>query len=370
MTGVVAVENLSLRLGSFALKGVDLTVAASEILVLLGPNGAGKSVTLETIAGFHRPQTGRIVIAGRDVTRLPPERRHVGLVLQNFALFPHLSVARNVAIAERPADGPAMAGAAVPFGDAAALLSYFSIAHLADRRPHDLSAGERQRTSLARAFAASPDVLLFDEPFSALDAPTREQLRRDLRDVVRAAGIPAIFVTHDAVEARMLADRLAVIDDGVLLQEGDAAEIFDRPKNAVVARFVGYENLLSGEVIETGGEGVAVAVGGGVIRSRTSAELARGQRVTVCIRGEDVILHQAGPFPGGGAALRNYRGRINAMTNLGPLTLVNLDCGFALSAYVMSRRARADGLSPGGDAIVEIDPAAVHVTPESGPRPA
>jgi molybdate/tungstate transport system ATP-binding protein len=363
MKPVMAVENLSLRLGDFALKDLDLQVAAGEILVLLGPNGAGKSVTLETIAGFHRPRTGRIVIAGRDVTRLPPERRHVGLVLQNFALFPHLSVARNVAIAERRADGPATADTAVPFGNAAALLSYFSIAHLASRKPHDFSAGERQRTSLARAFAARPEVLLFDEPFSALDAPTRAQLRRDLGEVVRAAAIPAIFVTHDPMEARILADRVAVIDDGALLQKGSAADVFERPRNAVVARLVGYENVLSGEVVETRSDLIAVAVGSGAIWSQNSSKLDRTQRVTVCIRGEDVTLQQASSFPNDREANRNcYRGRVIAMTNLGPLALVTVDCGFTLSAYVMSGRLRGAGITIGAGTDVEIDPGSVHVT--------
>jgi molybdate/tungstate transport system ATP-binding protein len=362
MSGVMVVEDLSLRLGAFALKGLDLEVAAGEILVLLGPNGAGKSVTLETIAGFHRPRTGRIVIAGRDVTRLQPERRHVGLVLQNFALFPHLSVAGNVAIAERRAGAPAMVDTAVPFGNAAALLSYFSISHLAGRKPQDLSAGERQRTSLARAFAARPDVLLFDEPFSALDAPTRAQLRRDLAEIVRAAAIPAIFVTHDPMEARTLADRIAVIDDGALLQKGGAADVFERPRNAVVARLLGYENVLSGEVAERRGDLIAVAVGSSVVWSRNSSKLDSAQRVTVCIRGEDVTL-QSSSFPSDGAAVRNrYRGRVIAVTNLGPLALVTVDCGFTLSAYVMSGRLRAAGVTIGADTAVEIAPGSVHVT--------
>jgi molybdate/tungstate transport system ATP-binding protein len=366
MSDLVAVENLSLRLGAFALRNLNLTVAAGEILVLLGPNGAGKSMTLETIAGFHRPQAGRIVIAGRDVTRLPPERRQVGLVFQNFALFPHLSVAQNVAIAVRRGGGPAPAGSSVPLGDAAALLPYFSIAHLANRRPHDLSAGERQRTSLARAFAARPNVLLFDEPFSSLDAPTCEQLRRDLGDFIRAAGIPAIFVTHDSVEARVMADRIAVIDAGTLLQEGSAADIFERPCNAVVARLVGCENVLSGEVAERVGDRTGVAVGSSVIWSKTSANLDRGQRVTVYIRGENVRLHSATPIPNYRAVVHNsYQGRIIATTNLGPLTNVTLDCGFTLYSYVMTGEIRGGAFSIGADARVEIDAGLVHLSVES-----
>jgi molybdate/tungstate transport system ATP-binding protein len=363
MSDLVAIENLSVRLGAFALRDVSLTVSAGEILVLLGPNGAGKSVTLETIAGFHRPQMGRIVVAGRNITGLPPEHRRIGLVFQNFGLFPHLSVAQNVAIAVRRTDTPERPSTPVPLGDAAALLSYFAIAHLAHRRPKDLSAGERQRTSLARAFAARPHLLLFDEPFSALDALTRDKLRRDLAAFVRGARIPAIFVTHDPTEARVLADRAAVIANGELLQHGTAADIFERPGTDVVAHLVGCENVLRGEVAITGATRAAVTVGNGTVWARMSGGFERGQRVVVCIRAEDVMLHPVAPVPDEDAGLTNrYRGRIVALTNLGPLTNVALDCGFPLCAYVMTRQLRHAECSIGGDALVEIKPGCVHVT--------
>jgi molybdate/tungstate transport system ATP-binding protein len=362
MSSLIAVENLSLRVGAFALRGISLSVSAGEILVLLGANGAGKSVTLETIAGFHRPQTGRVVVAGRDITRLPPERRRIGLVVQDFALFPHLSVAQNVAIAVQRTGGPDLPATLVPLGDAAALLSYFSIAHLANRRPQDLSAGERQRTSLARAFAAQPKLLLFDEPFSALDAPTRDQLRGDLADFVRTSRIPAIFVTHDPVEARLLADRVAIIDNGVLLQHGTAAEVFERPGTGIVARLVGCENVLSGEVAATAGDRISVTVGDGTVWSRTSVNFVPRQRVAVCIRADDVILRPVMPLARHDERVNRYSGRIVTLTDLGPLTTVTLDCGFPLRAYVMTRQLRRAGFSIGTEALVEIEPSSVHVT--------
>ncbi|HTT78451.1 MAG TPA: ATP-binding cassette domain-containing protein, partial [Stellaceae bacterium] len=172
MTLAAAVEGASLRLGDFALRDLDLALGRGEILVLLGPNGAGKSVSLEMIAGFHRPQRGRILVAGDDVTRLPPERRGIGLVVQDFGLFPHLTVAANVAFGR-------------PGVDIAALLKQVGIGHLAARRPGNLSAGERQRTALARALAIRPLLFLFDEPFSALDARTRTGLRDELKSFLR-----------------------------------------------------------------------------------------------------------------------------------------------------------------------------------------
>jgi molybdate/tungstate transport system ATP-binding protein len=364
MTGpAIAVEGLSLTLGAFALREVSLAVREGEILVLLGPNGAGKSVTIETIAGFHRPRTGRIAIRGRDVTRLPPERRRVGLVFQDFGLFPHLSVAQNVAIGLRRHAEPFRGETPVPLGDVPALLAYFAIAHLADRKPQGLSAGEQQRTSLARALATRPDLLLFDEPFSALDAPTHDQLRRDLDHFVRDAGIPAIFVTHDPVDARVLADRIAVINQGTTIQEGTAAEVFERPCNAFVAAFVGVENILAGRIVGRDGDHARIAVGDRVLYSRSSAGERCGQRVAVCIRAEDVKLHLGGPRAIEDAAGSNrLPGRIVAVTNLGPLTKVSLDCGgFELAAYVMSGRGRDSGLVPGAEAQAEFDAASVHV---------
>lgn len=358
----VSVAGLSVRLGAFALHEVSLEVTTGEVLVLLGPNGAGKSVTIETIAGFHRAISGRIAINGREVTRLPPEQRHVGLVFQNFGLFPHLSVARNVAIGRRlPA--PSSRGASrVPLGDPLALMDYFAIAHLAGRKPGALSAGERQRASLARAFATRPDLLLFDEPFSALDAPTREQLREDLDHFVHEAGIPAIFVTHDALDARVLADRLAVIRGGRIEQQGRAADIFARPRNAFVAGFVGIENIVSAAVAATGAAGTSVAVGERVLQARAQGDFAPGRRVVAGIRAEDVVLSADEPGPGSGNRLR---GRIVGVTNLGPLSRVTLDCGFLLRSCVMTRWVEQSGLAAGAEAWATIDPAAVHVMPEA-----
>lgn len=362
----IAVEGLSLTLGAFALRDVSLEVAAGEILVLLGPNGAGKSVIVETIAGFHRPRTGRIVISGRDATRLPPERRSVGLVFQNFSLFPHLSVVQNVAIGVRRDTKPTHDDMAVPLGNVPALLHYFSIAHLADRKPRDLSAGERQRASLARAFATRPDLLLFDEPFSALDAVTREQLRPDLGRIVRDAGIPTIFVTHDPIDARVLADRIAVINQGMVIQQGAAAEIFERPRDAFVAAFVGVENMLTGHVEGGSGDYARVVVADRIIHSRRSPDDWNGRRVVVCIRAENVKLHLGEPGSTNQTAGSNrLPGRIATVTNLGPLTKVIVDCGFALAAYVMSGEIRAGGFVP--DAAVEaaIDAGAVHLALEA-----
>ena len=186
MSSGLAVEALTLTLGDFHLRSLGLAVSRGQILVILGPNGSGKSVTLETIAGFHRPDSGRVIIGGRDVTKLAPERRNVGFVIQNFGLFPHLNVAQNVAIARRTGGKGIEIDrtVAVPRDDTG-LLAYVGAAHLAHRRPEDSSPGEKQRVALARALASGPDLFLFDEPFAALDAQTRDQLRGELLSFLR-----------------------------------------------------------------------------------------------------------------------------------------------------------------------------------------
>ncbi len=210
----ITIENLALDLGGFRLGDINLGVEPGEIVVILGPNGAGKSVLLETIAGFYRPDSGRIAIGGRDVTRLPPERRNLGFMVQNFGLFPHLTVAGNVALALRARGGRSGSAADLIPSDLPGLLRFFGVTHLAERRPAQLSAGEKQRVALARALASRPDLFLFDEPFSALDTRTREALRAELETFLRRTRIPAIFVTHDHAEAFALADRIVLMRAG------------------------------------------------------------------------------------------------------------------------------------------------------------
>jgi ABC-type Fe3+/spermidine/putrescine transport system ATPase subunit len=347
--GGFAVRNLSLRLPPFALRDVSLAASPGEIVVLLGPNGAGKSVTLETIAGFHRPDAGRIVIAGRDVAVLPPERRRVAFVVQNFALFPHLTVAENVAL-----------GGGGGVADVEALLSRFGIAHLARSRPGPLSHGEKQRAALARALASRPDLYLFDEPFSALDAAMAEGLRDELGDFLRRSGAPALFVTHDRADALALADRVAVIDGGAIHQEGPTEDVFARPASVAVARFLGIENLLQGEVAAVGAV-VRVAVGGSIIAAQSGVRLAPGDRVTLSIRAENVVLLPPLEEEPNGDRLA---ARVVALRRSGPLWKVTLECGFPLVAYALPQTAHACSLAPGAMVHVKIDPAAVHVIAE------
>jgi putative spermidine/putrescine transport system ATP-binding protein len=225
------------------LEPVDLAIAAGETLVLLGPSGCGKTTTLRLIAGLEAPDAGRVHFDAEDVTALPIERRHVGMVFQSYALFPNMSVAENVAYGLRVRGLPA-AERARRVGE---MLEMMQIAPLAQRAIHQLSGGQKQRVALARAIAPRPRVLLLDEPLTALDARLRETLRGDIDALLRSVGITTVYVTHDQAEAMALADRIAVMDKGRIAQLGTPREIYFQPANAFVADFIGTLNRVGGQ---------------------------------------------------------------------------------------------------------------------------
>lgn len=226
--------------GVAAVRGVSLDVAAGETVALLGPSGCGKSTVLRVVAGLERPDSGTVTVAGRDVTALPPEARHVGLVFQDYALFPHLSVLGNVAYGPRVRG----AGRGVAEGRAREALALVDLPGLEARRPAQLSGGQAQRVALARALATGSPLLLLDEPMSNLDERLRAELREGLRALFARVGAGVLLVTHDQREARSLAGRVAVMRAGELVQVGMTEEVFARPATAWVAAFLGEVNLL------------------------------------------------------------------------------------------------------------------------------
>ena len=359
----LAVEGLSLRLGSFALDRVALRLEAGEVLAILGPNGAGKSVTLEAIAGFHRLREGRVAIAGEEVTWLPPERRRIGLMPQNFALFPHLTVADNVALPLRIAARAAGQGGAASSlrQSVEALLKRFGILPLGGRYPQFLSPGERQRAALARALAARPRLFLFDEPFSAMDAYARQGLRVELGQFLRGAAIPAVFVTHDPHEAAMLAGRVAVMRDGRIVQQGLAEAVFRAPADVATAQFLGVENIIGARLAVGDGTVCRVSVGGAMLRTGAgNRNMPAGGDTVACIRAEDVALRPAAivePTVGS----NRLPAMVCGVSGAGPLVTVTLDCGFPLVSRVLAREARALGLAPGAAVTAEIADDAIHL---------
>jgi putative spermidine/putrescine transport system ATP-binding protein len=277
---------------------VDLDVAAGQLMALLGPSGCGKTTILRMVAGLIEPTSGRIRVGGRDVTHVPPQDRQMGMVFQSYALFPHLDVHRNVAfglevqrIARRERDRRV---------DAA--LALVHLEGLGRRRVSELSGGQQQRVALARALVIEPTLLLLDEPLSNLDAVLRHAMRDEIRSLQRRTGTTTVFVTHDRDEALSMADRVAVLAEGRVQQEGAPDDLYERPVNPFVARFLGAANLVPA-VVQEWHDGVAVLSGdaGEVLRSR-GAPGPSGQAVNVLIRPHRLRLERLAPEAAGGAA--------------------------------------------------------------------
>ena len=227
-----------------AVAGVDLDIRQGELVVLLGPSGCGKTTTLRMIAGFIAPTAGEIRLGGNDITRQPPWRRNTGLVFQSYALFPHLSVADNVAFGLRMRNLPQPRIAA----KLTEVLRLVRLEGLADRLPRELSGGQQQRVALARALVIEPDILLLDEPLSNLDAKLRHEVRVEIRELQKELGLTTVMVTHDQEEALTMADRLVVMSNGQVQQVGSQRDLYEKPANTFVAGFVGRTNFLHGRV--------------------------------------------------------------------------------------------------------------------------
>ncbi len=257
----LVIEDLNVSFGDTrVLQGVNLRIEQGEFFAFLGPSGSGKSTLLRAIAGFGPPPTGRILIDGRDIAEQPPWKRDVGMVFQSYALWPHMTVRRNVAfgLEERRLPRREIRERVDRALDRVGLLE------LAERRPSQLSGGQQQRIALARTVVVEPKVLLLDEPLSNLDANLRIQMRREIRELQQKLGLTTIFVTHDQEEANTTSDRMAVLDQGVIQQVGSPMELYDRPANLFVARFLGATNVLEGTLLPDAGDGPVFRTGKGV----------------------------------------------------------------------------------------------------------
>lgn len=280
----VEVVGLSKHYGSVvALNKVSLRIAAGEYFVLLGPSGGGKTTLLRTIGGFHRPTTGQVFLNGVDVSGLPPEKRPTSMVFQSYALFPHMTVERNVGY------GLSLTGMnKIDIRDKThAMLEMVGLAGYQDRKPHELSGGQQQRVQLARSLVLDRNILLLDEPLAALDAQLRKDMCLELKHLQEKVGITFIHVTHNQEEAMTVADRIALIANGDLVESGDARQMYERPSRRFTASFVGENNLIEGKVASVDRSHATVHAGPATLRvALRGKEPQKGQSVTVSVRSE------------------------------------------------------------------------------------
>lgn len=346
----IAVKHLSKDLGDFALKDINLRVESGEYFIILGPTGAGKTVLLEIIAGLHQPDKGEIWFGGEEMTNTLPEERNIGFVYQDYVLFPHLSVERNIQFGLRARGRKGEAERKIK-----EVMALLGISHLAQRYSHTLSGGEQQKVALARAIAVEPDVLLLDEPLAALDPRTKDYLRDELKELNRRLGVTMVHVTHDQVEAIALANRIAIVMDGRVLQVGDINEIFAEPVDEKVADFVGVGNILKG-MAYLHGDGLArISVDNYDIFAMSSHPY-NGEPVKAIVRPEDIILSGR---PSESSAQNFVRGQIVRLSNLGPIYRVQLDNG--LIAFVTKRAVEDLKLAIGKEVFALFKATAVKI---------
>ena len=333
---------------------------ASNVTVLFGPSGCGKTTTLRCLAGLDRPTSGRIQFdettwyyASRR-KMLSPKARGVGFLFQDYALFPHLNVFQNIAFGLRPNTRAEIQSRVEE------MLRLLRIEGLGDRLPSQLSGGQQQRVALARTLAVRPRLLLLDEPLSALDEQTRDEIRPELRRLLANLNIPVVLVTHDRVEAMALGDDIVVLERGQILQQGPIAEVFGKPANLATAAIVGVETVLDGRILSIDDGLAHVAVG--TLHLIAVAPRQQAARVSICIRGEDVMLQSAT-----GRESSSPRNRLEAVvrgwTAEGPLVRVQLECGVQLTALVTRPAWEELGLREGDRVLALIKAPAIHLIP-------
>lgn len=346
---------------------LDVVLGAGSTLVLFGQSGAGKSSALRVLAGLERPERGRVVFGAETWVDAgtgfwtAPERRRVGFVPQAPTLFPHLTVRDNVGYALK-GDRSVRQRRVMELG------SLLGISGLLDRRSSELSGGEAQRVAIARALAPRPQLLLLDEPFASVDAPTRARVRREIGELIARTELPAVLVTHDRTDAMALGDTVAVMAEGRVRQVGPVTEVFSRPADVDVAESVGVETVVEA-VVEAESDGMlTLRLGSARLRATTAERARTGAEVFACIRAEDVVLERSAAA--GGSARNHLPARVVSIVPEGVGERISLDCGFPLAALV-TRQAREEmGLRPGSQLFAAIKATSIHVVARASRDPA
>ncbi|HOP67461.1 MAG TPA: tungstate ABC transporter ATP-binding protein WtpC [Methanoregulaceae archaeon] len=344
------IDNISIDLGEFRLDEASLDVAPGEYLVILGPTGAGKTILLETIGGLYTPRSGSISINGRQITNRPPKERNICMVYQDFMLFPHLTVEENIVfgLRSRKTDEE---DAKKKGREMARLLA---IDHLLHRYPDTLSGGEQQRTAIARALVMEPNLLLLDEPLSALDAQTRESLVKELKRIQKITKVTVLHVTHNFEEVFALADRVAVMNRGRIVQVGPPDEVFRKPNSEFIAHFTGTKNIFRGVCSMDSGAST-IRVGTISIASRTCRE--EGE-VYATIRPEDILVSRT---PITSSARNSLFGTITGIANNGMFVKLTVDAGVPIVSVLTRQGFEEMDLDIGDEVYLTFKAAAVHV---------
>ncbi len=344
---VVHLDRITKRFGEVvAVDDLDMKIMAGEFVTFLGPSGCGKSTTLRIVGGFENVDAGRVILGGEDVTRTPPNKRDVNMVFQDYALFPHMTVAENMAF------GLELKGMSKTDIDRRLdeLLSLLELEALPGRNPDQLSGGQRQRVALARALAPDPRLLLLDEPLAALDAKLRAQVQIELKDIQKRTGKTFFFVTHDQDEALTMSDRIVVMNQGRVEQSGTPEELYLHPQSRFVAEFIGETNLFTGSVQSISGDHVTIDWHGVALSGPARDQVpTTGQTITAALRPEQIKCHREKPDQG--AALQ---GRIVNRVFKGSRTVLDIRVGDADEAVV---RASIEG-----DTLEHLDPSSFWIS--------
>jgi molybdopterin-binding protein len=341
---LIRIEDLTVDLGEFILKDINLEIERGEYFVVLGPTGAGKSVLLETIAGLYQQKKGLIEINGRDVTRAEPRKRNISIVYQDYMLFPHLTVKENIEF-----------GLKEKSHDLDKILEFLDIRRILHRKPDTLSGGESQRVALARALVTKPAVLLLDEPLAALDSNTRERIMSELRQINEKMGVTIIHITHERSEAVALADKMAVMNDGGILQVGTPEQVFRKPNSEFIADFVGVENLFKGESVIDRDTGFANIEVNGIKIVSTGA---KSGDVFISIRPEELLVSMERIET---SARNSYRGEITEIIDWGTIVKIVVDVGIPFVVVITKRSFEDMALKEGMSVYITFKATAVHV---------
>jgi molybdopterin-binding protein len=347
---MIQIKNLSINLGDFMLRDINLTVGEGEYFIILGPTGAGKTVLLESIAGLYPVKSGEIWLRGKEVTRLEPEKRGISIVYQDHVLFPHLSVKDNIVFGLRLRKHTKQeTKAALDW-----VTQLLGVSHLVDRKPDTLSGGERQKVALARALSIKPQVLLLDEPLSALDPEGREGVQQELRQLHNRLKVTTIHVTHDFEEAIALGNHIAVLGEGCIKQVGTPEHIFRQPNSEFVARFAMARNIFAGEVVDRGN--------GDTVFSTEGTELAvvtdlRGS-FHASIRPEDILIS---PDPLHSSARNSFCGLITRVADKGSTLYLTVNLPPDFICLVTRRSFEEMELAEGKKVYITFKASAVHI---------